>query len=266
MHFNFDFSARQTLWALEFATQLVLLIVLMGRDRIRRFPWFTAAIALTALRLMAEVLLAGRLATIPYQTTMLALADLGAVIGLLVLVEVARRAFAGAPRNMWIANTVGLLAVAVGVVAAWGPWPRFKEMGLDTLLGKLRLMQLVALKGDTFVALLTIGVGVLIVFFGRRFKAGWRSHPQHIIIGLSTLAVSLLTIQTAVQSIIRTAHPTSVAERDRIIALLGNLMNANKLVDAIVVLWWIVWLWPDEPGAHDTPIAETPAQAETAAE
>jgi hypothetical protein len=53
---------ERVLWTLTFAAQLVLLVVLMGRDRARRFPWFTAGIALYALRLMAEILLAGRMA------------------------------------------------------------------------------------------------------------------------------------------------------------------------------------------------------------
>ena len=46
MHFNFDFSATQILWTLTFAALLVLLVVLLGRDRARRFPWFTASIVM----------------------------------------------------------------------------------------------------------------------------------------------------------------------------------------------------------------------------
>ena len=58
MHPNFVFTARQILWTLTFAAQLVLLVVLLGRDRARRYPWFTFSIVLFALRLLAEVLLA----------------------------------------------------------------------------------------------------------------------------------------------------------------------------------------------------------------
>ena len=42
MHFDFHFTAISVLWTLTFAALLVLLVVLMGRDRARRFPWFTA--------------------------------------------------------------------------------------------------------------------------------------------------------------------------------------------------------------------------------
>ena len=57
MHFNFDFNSTQILWTLTFAALLVLMVVLLGRDRVRRFPWFTTAMALTALRMLASRLL-----------------------------------------------------------------------------------------------------------------------------------------------------------------------------------------------------------------
>ena len=54
MHLNFGFTTVQILWTLTFAALLVLLVVLLGRDRTRRFPWFTASIALVAVRLLAS--------------------------------------------------------------------------------------------------------------------------------------------------------------------------------------------------------------------
>jgi hypothetical protein len=54
MHFNFGFTAVQILWTLTFAALLVLLVVLLGRDRARRFPWFTASIVLLTLRLLSS--------------------------------------------------------------------------------------------------------------------------------------------------------------------------------------------------------------------
>ena len=240
---------ERVLWTLTFAAQLVLLVVLMGRDRARRYPWFTAGIALTALRLMAEILLAGRMATVPLQETLLSLADLAAIVGLLVLVELARRAFAGLQRSLWIVNAVGMLVMAGGVLAVWGPWPARKDLVLDSLLGKLRLMQLLAQKGDLLVALLTVGLGLLVLLFGRRFKAAWRSHTQMIAIGLSTVAIALLALQATVQSIVQMAHPHSQQEYERVVGLVTNLVNANKLVYLCALLWWIVWLWRDEPGA-----------------
>jgi hypothetical protein len=264
MHFHFDYSAHQILWTLTFAAQLVLLVVLMGRDRIRRYPWFTAGVVLFALRLMAEVLLAGRMAQLALQEIFLTLGDLTVLVGLLVVVEVARRAFAGARRSLWIVNGAGLLVVAGVVVALWGPWPEVKDLAWNTLLGKLRLMQLVAQKGDTLVELLTFELGLLVVLFGRRFKAGWQSHTQMIAIGLSTVAIAWLAIVGTWQIVARTAHPQSQQEYQRIIGLGGKLMNANSVVYLAALIWWIAWLWRDEPGTAAAVTAEAaPEPAES---
>jgi hypothetical protein len=249
MHPHFEFPMRQVIWTLTFAAQLVLLVVLIGRDRARRYPWFTAGITLFTLQLMAEVLLAGRMAIIPLQEILLTLSDFGVILALLVLVEVARRAFAGLHRPLWIVNTLGLLVLAVIGLIFWGPWPARKDLALDSMLGKLHLMQLVALKGNTLVYLLTVGLGLLVVLFGRHFKAGWRSHTQMISIGLSATSIAWLTVQAVVQSIVKTAHPQSREEYEHILDLIAKLLNASKLVFLAALVWWIVWLWQDEPGA-----------------
>jgi hypothetical protein len=256
MHFHFDFAANQILWTLTFAAQLVLLVVLLGRDRMRRYPWFTAGIVLAALQLMAEVLLVGRMAMLPLQEVLLTLADLSVIVGLLVVVEVARRAFAGAQRSLWIVNTAGLLVVAGLVLKFWGPWPSGKDLAWDSTIGRLHLMQFAAQKGNMLVALLTVELGLLVVIFGRHFKAGWRSHTQMIAIGLSTVAVALLAIQGTVQYIIRTAHPQSRADVQRILDMITKLSNANKMVYLAALVWWVVWLWLDEPGAAAVAVTE----------
>src|ERR1700739_1041853 len=105
MHFNFDFSAVQVLWTITFAAHLVLLVVLLGRDRIRRFPWFTTAIGLVTLRLLISRLLFGRLPQLSMSAIFVVLADLSSIVGLLVVVELARRAFSRAPRRTWLITT-----------------------------------------------------------------------------------------------------------------------------------------------------------------
>jgi hypothetical protein len=153
-------------------------------------------------------------------------------------------------------NTAGLLVVAGLVLAFWGPWPASKDLVWDSTIGKLHLMQFAAQKGNSLVALLTVELGLLVVIFGRHFKAGWRSHTQMIAIGLSTVAVAFLSAQGVVQFIIRTAHPQSRAEVDRILGLITKLWNANKMVYIAALLWWIVWLWLDEPGAAAVAVTE----------
>jgi hypothetical protein len=256
MHFNFPFTVGQVLWTLTFAAQLTLLVVLLGRDRIKRYPWFTASIVLFALRLLVEVLLSGRLAALPLRATFIALADLMALVGLLVVIEVARRAFADARRRTWVVWTVAVLAVAVGVLATWGPWPGWKDLTWDSPLAVLRLMQLVAQKTDLLVDLLTVEVGLLVLVFGRHFKAGWRSHTQQIAIGLSTVAIGWLAVQGMWQIIATTVHPHTQQEYERVIGLGSKLVNGNKVVYLAVLVWWIVCLWFDEPGRKADAVAD----------
>ena len=72
-----------------------LLVVLLGRDRVRPFPWFTAAMVMMALRMVASRLLFGRLSPIVSSEVFLVMSDIASIIALLVVVEMARRSFAG---------------------------------------------------------------------------------------------------------------------------------------------------------------------------
>jgi hypothetical protein len=266
MHFNFGFTTVQVLWTLTFAAQLVLLVVLMGRDRARRFPWFTASIALVALRLLTSRLLFGRLPQLTMSAIFIALADLVAIVGLLVLVEMARSAFGGVRRRTFIVGTVALAAVGAAVLALWGPWPAWKTLTADSYLGVLRLMQLVAQKGELLLGVLTVELGLLIVVFGRRFKAGWRSHTQQIVVGLSTAAIAQLAVQGIWQIIAMTAVPHSREEYERILGLRDKLLNGNNVVYIAVLVWWIACLWIDEQRAAAADEAPSEIPAETAME
>jgi hypothetical protein len=264
MHFSFAaITAHQILWTLTFAAQLVLLVVLLGRDRVRRYPWFTASIALFALRLLAEVLLAGRMAVLPLQEIFLSLADVAAIVGLLVVVEIARRAFVGIRPRPLILGLAATLAVAGVVLVKWGPWPEWAELADKSVLGVLHMMQLLAQKTNMLVDLLTVELGLLVVLFGRRFKAGWGSHTQKIAIGLSTVSMAWLAVQGTWQFLAQTVHPQTQQEYERIMDLGAKLVNANKVVYLAALVWWIVWLWLDEPG---TAAAEPQQEAAEAAQ
>lgn len=265
MHFNFGFTVVQVLWTLTFAAQLVLLVVLLGRDRMRLYPWFTTVIVLGALRLLATRLLYGRLAPLPFNAILITLADLTAIAGLMVLLELARRAFGGARRSLWIVNALGLLAVAGGVLAVWGHWPAWKTLTADSSLAALLMMQLAAQKGELLVGVLTVEVGLLIVLFGRRFKAGWRSHTQQIAIGLSTFAIAQIAVQGVWQIIALTVHPHTQQEFQRVLGLRDKLLNAGNAVYLAALIWWIVCLWIEEPGTAAAEAASVEVQPAEAA-
>jgi len=249
MHFHFDFSANQILWTLTFAGLLVLLVVLLGRDRVRRFPWFTAAMTMMALRMVASRLLFGRMAPVVSSEVFLIFADIAAIIALLVVVEMARRAFAGAKRTAWVTAILIVLGVSAAVLVEWGPWPSPKTLFATSTLAALRLMQLFAQKADLLADLLVVQLGVLVVLFGRRFNAGWRSHTQKIVIGLSTGSIAQLGVRIAWQEIALHTTIRSQAEYQRVMSLQEKFYNANNVVYLVVLVWWIVWLWLDEPGA-----------------
>jgi hypothetical protein len=261
MHLNFHFTAVQILWTLTFAAQLVLLVVLLGRDRIKRFPWFSLGIVLMAVRLLASRLLFGRMPTLTLDAIFIAMADVSAIVGLLVVVEMARRAFAPVRRSIWYAGVLAVLVVGGGILAAWGPWPAWKTLGAGSFLAVLQLLQLGAQKLDMLVDLLTVELGLLVVLLGRSCGAGWRTHTQRIVIGLSTASCGQLAVEGLWQFIARSATPHSQAEYDRIIGLRDKLFNANGVLFIAVIVWWIVVLWIDEPGtvsADDAPQDTTP--------
>jgi hypothetical protein len=266
MHFNFDFTAVQILWTLTFAALLVLLVVLLGRDRMRVFPWFTLSMALTAVRLLASRMLYGRMAPITMSEIFLTLAVIEAVVCILVAVELARRAFAGASRKAWLIGTLFLLAAGGVVVYVWSPWPAWQTLTAGGTMGTLRLMQLAAQKMDLLFDVFTVGLCLLVVLFGRSFNAGWRSHTQQILIGLSTASISQMVVRGAWQLVASRAVPHSEAEYQHVIGIQEKLYNGNSALFVAVVVWWIVCLWINEPGSGGAAatIAAEPSTAEAA--
>ena len=248
MHLHFPFTALQVLWTLTFAAHLVLLVVLMGRDRMARFPWFTASIVLVALRLLSSRLLFGRMPQMTLSAVFIVMADLGAIIGLMVILELARRAFGRVRRTTWVTGALVLMAVGAAVLALWGPWPAWKTLTAKSTMSTLQLLQLIAQKASLLVDVETIALGLLIVTMGRRFGAGFRTHTQKIIIGLSTASIAQLTMQAVWERIARTAVAHTMADYERIVGIREKLFNTNSVVYLAVLIWWIVWLWVDEPG------------------
>lgn len=256
MHLSSFFSSLQILWTLTFAALLVLLIVLYGRDRARRFPWFTASIALVAFRLLTSRLLFGRLPQMTLAWFFIVVADIGAFLALMVVLEIARRAFGRVARPVWVGSALAIMAIGGLVLAFWGPWPAWKTL---TTAAPLNLLQLIAQKVSLLADVETIPVGILIVAFGHRYGAGWRSHTQRIVIGLSTAAIAQLSMQAIWEHIAKTAVAHSMAEYTRIVNLRDHVFNTNSGVYLAVLVWWIVTLWFDEPGAAaSNPVVEAP--------
>jgi hypothetical protein len=266
MHSHFPFSTADILWTLTFAAHLVLLVVLMGRDRISRFPWFTAGVVVMALRILTIRLLVKRVPELTLDTIILTMADIGAFVALLVVVEIARRAFGGVRRSTWIAGALTLMVLGGVVLKFYGPWPAWSTLTARSTISTLRLLQLIAQKATLLADVETIAIGLLIVLLGSRFRAGWRTHTQQIAIGLSTASITQMAVQGLWQGIVRTAvnNPAiaqSFADRERIMGLGEKLSNSNSTVYIAILVWWIVCLWRDEPGSTKVVESKEPGEA-----
>jgi hypothetical protein len=268
MHLNFGFTSVQILWTITFAALLTLLVVLLGRDRARRFPWFTTSVAMVALSLLINRLLYGRLPQIPMAAVSIVLADLSAIAALLVLVEIARSVFGSANRRGWIAGTLAILAAGAVVLGTWGQWPSPKSLTPITLLSSLGMLQLLAQKLGLLNDVMTVGLALLVILLGRRFGSGWRSHAQQIVVGLATASIAQVGVQAIWQIIAEHTRVHSAADYDRVLDLRGKLINGNSTIYAAVIVWWIVCLWIDEPGtAQPVAVEETrPIEIAPAAE
>jgi hypothetical protein len=267
MHWNIE----QILWALVLAAHLVLLIVLLGRDRISRFPWFSAAIALSTVHLIADHLLHGKLTTVAFYWQSYVGVLLDSILGVLVLIELLRKVFANCKAGIllnakgWLGWTLVTVGVAIGGVWLWGPWPAWKALTADPKQTPLLLTVLSALKSQLFLALLTVEAGLLMRIFGRRFRSPFKSHAQQIMLGLSTYALGFLAVQSTTDIIKHTVHLTSRAEYERILKLFANIDNARFALWFLVLVWWIVWLWREEPAVFRLTTDEAPLEIEPAA-
>lgn len=275
MHFHFPLTTAEILWTLTFAAQLVLMVVLIGRERLSRFPWFTASIVVLALRLLVGRVLIDRLPRLTFGATMIVLADISVLIGLIVLAELARRSFHGARRPIVLIAALVILAIGGVAAAWWAPWPTWKSLTANPKFTALLLMQLAAQRGEVLLELLAVEFGIVVVAFGRGFGAGWRSHAQRIAIGLSTAGLAQLTVEGIVRIIADHFVPKSREEYEHVLRMVDHISNATGVVTIAVLVWWIVCLWIDEPGAAQpeaaAPVreflsADAPARSETDAE
>ena len=141
--------------------------------------------------------------------------------------------------------TVG---VALGAVWLWGPWPAWKALSAEPKQLPLLLVVLTAMKGQLFLSIVTVEIALLLRIFGKRFGSGWRSHDQQIALGLSTYALGFVAVQATTDIIKRNLHLTSRAQYEHIVRLFTNLDNGRFALWLLVLLWWIVWLWRNEPG------------------
>src|SRR5581483_8814110 len=114
-------------------------------------------------------------------------------------------------------------------------------------------------KGGLLVDVLTVLLGILMFSIGSHYRAGWRTHTQRIMIGLSTASLAQLAVQIIWQMIAKSAKPHSMAEYQHVVDLREKLFNANSVVYLAVTIWWIACLWMNEPSGAETADVAVPA-------
>jgi hypothetical protein len=256
------FTIEQVLWAVLLAAHLTLLIVLIGRERTPRFRWFTAYIGLSAISLIANHLLHGKLTMVAFYWQNYTLLGLLAIIALFMLGELAKQTFSTgksgiiARPNFYIGWGTILITLSAVAVWLWGrPWPSLHALTADPTQLRLYIVILIGMKGQLGVMILTVLVAIVMWIYGPRFGSGWRSHPQQIILGLSTSAVAFLAVQAINDVLSHTLHPKSQAEYDHAVNLVTRLENGRIVVWIIALFWILYWVWRDEPGAPAQTVA-----------
>lgn len=249
MHWNIE----QILWAFILAGHLILLVVLLGRDRISRFPWFSASIALSTVHLIADHLLHGKFTTMAFYWESYATVLIESILGIFVLIELLRRVFSSGRAGIclnakgWLGWTLVTVSIALAAVWFWGPWPTWQALNADPKQTPLLATVLASIKLEQAVAILTVEAALLLRIFGRRFGYGWKTHVQQIALGLSTNALAFITVQITTDTIKRTVKITSRDQYEHIVRLFTNIDNARFAIWLLVLIWWIFWLWRDDP-------------------
>jgi hypothetical protein len=215
----------------------------MGRDRMRRFPWFSAAIAFTALQLMASQILIGRIPPMAAKQLFLSMAALTGFFNIMVAVEIARRAFGKVKRAYWLVGALAAIAVGAVVLATWGKWP---PMEMLSRMPSINVLQLIAQKALLLGNVEWAFVGLLVVLLGSRVGAGFRTHVQQIAVGLMTAAIAQMSFQAIWEHIARAAMTRPTDEQYKALQVGDKLFNANRVIYLLALIWWIVCLWRDE--------------------
>jgi hypothetical protein len=220
----------QSLWAVIFVQDLILVCVLSFRRRVQRFPVFTALIGFDIVRTVMLFVIqhAGSRATYFYTYWVLALIDVLLQLG--VLFRIASCVFR--PAGRWASDIVsGLISLVLGSVAGatiltWIPKPAV-----------ILPLQVALLKGNFFSALLFSELSVGMLALSVRAGLLWKAHIARVMQGFVGYSLCTLALETA-----RTYF--GVAQGS---PAYSNLSHVRIVVYMLCMSYWIVTLWHEEP-------------------
>jgi hypothetical protein len=234
-----DFQAEKGLmtnhliWAAGLLGHLLLLAVLFMRKRVARFPWFTLLIIFYVVRsvgLVAALRVSGHPAPL-FTSMIIDLTDV--LLQCAVLAELCWNSLQplGGIRRF----TVPLLLVASGVLIVM----RLAPSGHTSLRTILVLMHFL-------LSVLMVEWAIVLAFLLRPFRLSWRSHVAAISFGFGVYSAALLA---------GGGYFTTGREmRDYVFFSFFRIF-----VYLLIVVFWSVSLWFEEPGAF----VASPARKET---
>jgi len=221
-------------WAIGFTAHLVLLIVLVIRQRARYFPVFTLLIALNVLRTV-ELFFVQRYCTKSayfHAYWSLAIVDIALQLG--VIYEMASMVFR--PKGSWAKDVrhcmccwimVSLL-VAAGLASFPVPASRIWEHAL-------------MVRGNIFSAALMSELFVGMIVLAARSGLPWKTHVARITQGLGVYSLAAVAIELA-RAYFGIAAGT---------VKYGELTRLRMTVYLICLVYWIVTLWQQAPPSKD---------------
>jgi hypothetical protein len=227
-------NLQSSIWMAGLVAHLLLLLILLVRGRIARYPIFTALIVFYIVRsVLPEMSFTHTLSQTAYLWLFWSFEIGDVLLRALVLGEVIWHAFRGT--QVQPVRVVAWSAVAVAASAA-----------LAVLAGPMQsiLVWSIFAKGNVAVAILSLITLAVLIFTRPRTGLAWRSHEFAIGNGLAFYALVFLVLQGMRMWGGGAASPHASGQH---VSMLRLWMQASAAVAyLLVVFYWLVAMWFDD--------------------
>ena len=227
-------NLQSSIWMTGLVAHLLLLLVLVVRGRVARYPIFTALIVFYVVRsVLPRMDFTHTLSQTAYLWLFWSFEIGDVVLRALVLGELIWHAFRGTQ-------------VQPARVAAWSAVAIAASAALAVVAGPMQsiLVWSIFSKGNVAVAILSLVTLAALIFTRSRTGLAWRSHVFAICNGLAFYAIVFLVLQAMRLWGAGSASPHGSSEH---VSTLRLWMQASAAVAyLLVVLYWLVAMWLDD--------------------
>jgi hypothetical protein len=229
------FTAQEiALWIAGFAATAVLFGILVGKGRVRQFPFFTALIGFDGLQ--SVVLFLAMAHPHLYEILFWGGQVVDFTLQLAVVIEIARQVFrpfgkwAEGSRSFWTAACGLSLVAAAGLTFIASPHaPTFAWAWV--------------IKGQLFAIMFTCMISIAVLVTARRYGLGWRNHVMGLAQGWTFWAFFAFAVETC-HSYFGYSSSSS---------LYVHLANMEAVADIAAQIYWSFILWQEEPSRVVSP-------------